>query len=128
MADDAELMTLMVAANIASVYVGIESPNEASLRETKKFQNIRQGGTLLDKVHRIQDAGIEVWCGMILGFDHDDSTIFDAQRQFIEQSRIVSVMVGMLTAIPKTPLHARLVREGRLDRSDPRNAARMSSP
>src|SRR4051812_21673074 len=119
LADDPELMALMVAANIASVYVGVESPNEASLRETKKFQNVRPGGTLLDKVHRIQDAGIEVWCGMILGFDHDDATIFEAQRRFVERSRIPTVMVGMLTAIPKTPLHARLEREGRLDRSDP---------
>src|SRR5262245_45088525 len=112
-------MRLMVEANVITVFVGIESPNEASLRETKKFQNVRPGGTLLDKVHRIQEAGLEVWCGMILGFDHDDASIFEAQRRFVERSRIVSVMVGMLTAIPKTPLHARLEREGRLDRSDP---------
>ena len=78
LADDAELMELMVEANIISVFVGIESPNEESLRETKKFQNVRAGGTMLEKVHRIQDAGMEVWCGMIIGFDNDDETIFDA--------------------------------------------------
>jgi radical SAM superfamily enzyme YgiQ (UPF0313 family) len=72
LADDPELMRLMVEANIASVFVGIESPNEASLRETRKLQNVRAGGTLVEKVHRIQDAGMEVWCGMILGFDHDE--------------------------------------------------------
>src|SRR5271167_3565224 len=66
LADDAELMELMVEANIIAVFIGIESPNEASLRETKKFQNVRQGGTLLEKVHRIQKAGMEVWCGMII--------------------------------------------------------------
>ncbi|MDR3634612.1 MAG: B12-binding domain-containing radical SAM protein [Isosphaeraceae bacterium] len=118
LADDPELMELMVEANIISVFIGIESPNEESLRETKKFQNVRSGGTMLEKVHRIQDAGIEVWCGMIIGFDNDDSTIFEAQKQFIQESRIAFSMTGMLSAIPKTPLHARLAEEGRLDPSD----------
>jgi radical SAM superfamily enzyme YgiQ (UPF0313 family) len=118
LADDPELLQLMDAANIPSVFVGIESPNEASLRETKKYQNVRGGGTLIEKVHRIQDAGIEVWCGMILGFDHDDETIFEAQLRFIAEARIISVMLGMLSAIPKTPLYARLAAEGRLDGSD----------
>lgn len=114
LADDAELLSLMVQANIVSVFIGIESPNEASLRETKKFQNLRMGGTLLEKVHRIQDAGIEVWCGMILGFDNDDVTIFEIQRKFITDANIITAMVGMLNAIPKTPLHARLAAVGRL--------------
>jgi radical SAM superfamily enzyme YgiQ (UPF0313 family) len=118
LADDAELMELMVEANFISVFVGIESPNEEALRETKKFQNVRDGGTLIEKVHRIQDAGIEVWCGMIIGFDSDDNTIFERQRQFIEQARISVSMTGMLHAIPKTPLHARLAAAGRLDPAD----------
>src|SRR5262249_58276241 len=117
-ADDPELMQLMTDANILAVFIGIESPNEASLRQTKKFQNVRAGGTILEKVHRIQDAGMDVWCGMILGFDNDDETIFDAQREFITESRIANSMTGMLYAIPKTPLHLRLAREGRLDPSD----------
>ena len=96
LADDPGLMRLMVDANIASVFVGIESPNEASLRETKKFQNVRGWGTILEKVHRIQDAGMDVWCGMILGFDNDDETIFDAQREFIREARIANSMTGML--------------------------------
>src|SRR5207237_7195788 len=69
-------------------------------------------------VHRIQKAGIEVWCGMILGFDNDDSTIFEAQYRFLSEARISTAMIGMLSAIPKTPLHARLAKEGRLDPSD----------
>jgi hypothetical protein len=109
----------MVDANIVSVFIGIESPNEESLRETKKFQNVRAGGTILEKVHRIQDSGIEVWCGMIIGFDNDDATIFEAQRRFIQDARIAFSMTGMLAAIPKTPLYARLAAEGRLDLSDP---------
>ena len=118
LADDPELMELMNAANITATFVGIESPNEASLRETKKFQNVRGGGTMLEKVHRIQDAGLEVWCGMIMGFDNDDSSIFDCQIEFVQQAQIPHSMSGMLHAIAKTPLHARLAEEGRLDPSD----------
>jgi radical SAM superfamily enzyme YgiQ (UPF0313 family) len=118
LADDAELMQLMVDANILAVFIGIESPKEESLRETKKFQNVRAGGTILDKVHRIQKAGIEIWCGMIMGFDNDDASIFDAQIRFLKEARIALAMTGMLHAIPKTPLHARLAAEGRLDLSD----------
>ena len=118
LADDRELMRLMTEANFASVFVGIETPNEASLRETKKLQNVRAGGTLVEKVHAIQTAGLDVWCGLIVGFDNDDTGIFERQREFIEQSRISHAMLGMLAAIPKTPLHERLAREGRLDTAD----------
>jgi radical SAM superfamily enzyme YgiQ (UPF0313 family) len=115
LADDPELLRLMDNANIVSVFVGVESPNEASLRETKKFQNVRAGGTLVEKVRRIQDAGIEVWGGFMVGFDHDDASIFDAQLQFVAEARVVTVMLGMVSAIPKTPLYDRLAAEGRLD-------------
>lgn len=118
LADDPELMRLMVEININGVFIGIESPSEESLRETKKYQNLRSGGTILEKVHRIQRAGMEVWCGMILGFDSDDVGIFDAQRRFIKESRITSTMMGMLHALPKTPLHSRLAAAGRLDPAD----------
>ena len=118
LAEDDELMRLMVEANIISVFIGIESPNEKSLKETKKLQNVRPAGTIVERVHRIQNAGMEVWCGMIMGFDNDDATIFDAQRKFLKDARIISAMIGMLHAIPKTPLHARLAAEGRLDTAD----------
>src|SRR5260370_39613195 len=62
-AEDGELMKLMVEANFESVFIGIESPNEAALRETKKIQNLTdRSGTMLEKVRRIQEAGIAVWC------------------------------------------------------------------
>jgi radical SAM superfamily enzyme YgiQ (UPF0313 family) len=118
LADDDELLRLMVEANVIHVFVGIETPNEASLRETKKLQNIDRGKTLIEKIHHIQQAGLEVWSGMMLGFDNDDHTIFAAQRDFIETARIASSMVGMIYAIPTTPLHARLARADRLDLSD----------
>ncbi len=115
LAEDAELMKLMMEINISSVFVGIETTNEASLRETKKLQNLRaRGGSMLDKVHRIQEAGMEVWSGIIVGFDNDDASIFSAQSRFVREARIVSAMVNMLVAIPRTPLHKRLANEGRL--------------
>jgi len=118
LADDDELMQLMTDANIAVVFVGIESPNEEALRETKKLQNLRRGGSMVEKVHRIQEAGMEVWAGMILGFDNDDERIFAAHHRFLSEARISTAMVGMLSAIPKTPLHTRLAAAGRLDRAD----------
>jgi radical SAM superfamily enzyme YgiQ (UPF0313 family) len=118
LAEDPELLQLMVEANFGAVFIGIESPNEASLRETKKIQNLRRGKTLVERIHTIQRAGLEVWSGMILGFDSDDASIFDFQRQFLGQARITHAMLGMLTAIPKTPLYDRLARDGRLDRDD----------
>ncbi len=118
LADDQELMDLMVQANFIATFIGIESPDEDALREAKKYQNVRKGGTLLEKVHRIQEAGMEVWCGMIMGFDSDDEGIFDRQVDFIQHARISFSMTGMLSAIPKTPLHERLAAEGRLDLAD----------
>jgi radical SAM superfamily enzyme YgiQ (UPF0313 family) len=120
LAEDEELLRMMVEANIQCVFIGIESPNQESLRETKKLQNLRaRGGTMLDKIHRIQRSGLEVWCGMILGFDHDDASIFETQVQFLTEARIIHAMLGMLVAIPKTPLYARLAADGRLDKNDP---------
>ena len=118
LADDPELLDLMPRANFIATFIGIESPSEEALRETKKYQNVRQGGTLLEKVQKIQNAGLEVWCGMIMGFDSDDAGIIERQIEFIQQSRVAFSMSGMLSAIPKTPLHARLAAEGRLDPSD----------
>jgi len=119
LAEDDELMRLMTEANIEAVFIGIETPNEASLRETKKHQNVRPGaGSMLERIQRIQRAGIEVSCGMIVGFDHDDPTIFHAQREFLAAGHIPHAMLGMLYAIPKTPLHDRLTKEGRLDPAD----------
>ena len=118
LADDEELMQLMVDANIGAVFVGIETPNEESLKEAKKLQNLRKGGSLTEKVRRIQDRGMEVWAGMILGFDNDDEKIFSAQERFLREARISTAMVGMLSAIPRTPLYDRLKLAGRLDEND----------
>ncbi len=118
LADDDELMDLFVQANIQAVFIGVETPNLESLKETKKFQNLRSGGSIVEKLHRIQRNGMEVWSGMILGFDNDDPSIFDAQLEFAKQAKIAHAMCGMLTAIPKTPLYDRLITEHRLDFDD----------
>ncbi|MGO8936425.1 MAG: B12-binding domain-containing radical SAM protein [Mycobacterium sp.] len=115
LSEDDELMELMDAANINVVFIGIESPNEESLRETKKYQNVRKDLTIVDRVRKVQDSGLDVWCGMIVGFDHDDAGVFKAQLELMRQTDIVHAMAGMLAAIPKTPLYARLKNEGRLD-------------
>jgi radical SAM superfamily enzyme YgiQ (UPF0313 family) len=115
LAEDEELMELMGLANFQNVFIGIETPNEDSLRETKKHQNVRpNAGTLLERVHRVQQHGIDVWCGMIVGFDHDDSSIFEVMPKFLAEARISAALVGMLHAIPTTPLYDRLKQEGRL--------------
>jgi hypothetical protein len=119
LAEDDEMLELMVEANFESVFIGIESPNEEALRETKKIQNLTdRSGTMLDKVHHIQQSGLEVWCGMIVGFDTDDESVFALQHRFICDSRIALAMVNVLFALPKTPLFARLTREGRLGSID----------
>ena len=111
-AQDDELLQLMRQANFTTIFIGIESPRVASLQETHKTQNLRQ--SILESVHRIQRAGMEVMAGMIVGFDHDDPSIFDEQFRFIQEARIPVSMTGMLNAVPKTPLYERLKTAGRL--------------
>ena len=112
LADDEQLMRMMVAAGFDQVFVGIETPEEASLTECNKRQN--QSRDLLADVKRIQRAGMQVQGGFIIGFDNDPPSIFQRQIDFIQQSGIVTAMVGLLQAVPGTKLHQRLHREARL--------------
>jgi radical SAM superfamily enzyme YgiQ (UPF0313 family) len=107
LADDEELLDLMYHANFRSVFIGIETPRIESLKETKKFQNIR-GDSMGDQLARIQNAGIDINAGFIVGFDSDDKKIFEDQYRFIQDNGITLAMVGMLGAIPSTPLYKRL--------------------
>jgi hypothetical protein len=112
LSDDDELLDLMCKAGFHSVFIGIESPSMESLRETQKYQNTN--GDLLTKVHKIQEFGIEVMAGFILGFDSDQEDIFERQIEFITKARIPMAMVGALNAMPATQLWQRLKAEGRL--------------
>lgn len=111
-AQDDELLQLFRDANFTTVFVGIETPRVASLQETKKTQNTR--GDLVESVRKIHSYGIQVQAGMIVGFDNDDASIFEEQLRFIQDARIPVSMTGMLQAMPKTPLHERVAKEGRL--------------
>ncbi|MBC8447262.1 MAG: B12-binding domain-containing radical SAM protein [Chloroflexi bacterium] len=112
LADDADLMQMMVEAGFNSVFIGIETPDEDSLAECNKKQN--QNRDLIEDVKRLQRAGLQVQGGFIVGFDSDTPSIFQRQIDFIQKSGIVTAMVGLLQAPPGTKLYERLKREGRL--------------
>ncbi|MFQ6049539.1 MAG: B12-binding domain-containing radical SAM protein [Candidatus Paceibacterales bacterium] len=112
LADDKKLMELMVEAGFASVFVGIETVEEESLTECGKFQNLNRN--LLASVRTIQNQGLQVQGGFILGFDNDTPSIFERIINFIQRSGVAAAMVGLLNAPPKTRLYQRLKAENRL--------------
>jgi radical SAM superfamily enzyme YgiQ (UPF0313 family) len=112
LADDEELIKLMVRAGFDSVFLGIETPEEKSLYECNKTQNI--GWDLMGGVKRMQRLGLQVTGGFILGFDSDSTATFQKQTDFIQESGIVSAMVGLLNAERGTKLYQRLQEENRL--------------
>ncbi|MCW8848352.1 MAG: DUF4070 domain-containing protein, partial [Melioribacteraceae bacterium] len=112
LADDDNLMNLMVKAGFEAAFIGIESPNEASLIECNKNQNTNRD--LIKSVKKIQEAGMEVQGGFIVGFDNDEPRIFEDLKNFIQQSGIVTAMVGLLNAPKGTKLQKRLKDEGRM--------------
>jgi radical SAM superfamily enzyme YgiQ (UPF0313 family) len=118
LADDAELIGLMVDANFRQVFIGIESPRAASLAEVRKVQNVR-GDSLDAKLRRIRDGGLVVSGQFMVGFDHDDEAIFDEQFDFIQRNGIAQALVAIVAPVPTTPLYNRLAAEGRLDFADP---------
>lgn len=115
LAGDDELLAAMVRAGFYSVFLGIETPIEASLLETHKVQNVKVD--LLESIRKIQGVGMEVMAGFIIGFDNDPYDIDRHLINFIQDSGIPSALVGLLMAIPASPLYERLERENRLDHS-----------
>ena len=112
LSDDEELIQLMVQAGFDSVFVGIETPNEESLSECNKLQN--KNRDLIACIKKIQNYGLEVSGGFIMGFDSDPPSIFERLIEFIQKSGIVSAMVGLLNAPRGTKLYQRLAKENRL--------------
>jgi len=115
MADDDELLSLMARAGFDQVFVGIETPDENSLRECGKFQN--RNRDLIASVKKIQSYGIQVHAGFIVGFDSDPKSIFETQIRFIQQSGIATAMVSLLNVLPKTQLYWRLKGQNRLTKA-----------
>ena len=112
LADDEALMQLMSESGFTRVFVGIESPNDESLTECHKFTN--RNRDLVASVKKLQNYGFEVMGGFIVGFDSDPVSIFKSQINFIQKSGIVTAMVGILNAPPKTKLWHRLIKENRV--------------
>jgi radical SAM superfamily enzyme YgiQ (UPF0313 family) len=112
LADDQELMQLMVEAGFRTVFIGIETPDEDSLAECGKLQNTKRD--LVADVKRIHRSGLQVQGGFIVGFDNDTPSIFQRQVDLIQKSGIVMAMVGLLQALPGTRLYERLNNEGRV--------------
>jgi radical SAM superfamily enzyme YgiQ (UPF0313 family) len=112
LADDAELMSLLVKSGFDSTFIGIETPEEISLKSCNKVQNNNRN--LLSSVIKIQNAGMVVSGGFIVGFDSDSPGVFQQQIDFIQKSGIVSAMVGLLNAPKNTRLYNRLKAENRL--------------
>ena len=112
LSDDDELIGLMTEAGFDTVFIGLETPNEESLRECEKNQNLKFD--LLEAIARLQESGLHVMGGYIVGFDSDDESIFARQIKFIQESGVVTAMVGLLNAMPNTKLWQRLKSEDRL--------------
>ncbi len=110
--DDEELMTLMAKAGFDGVFIGLESPNDSSLAECNKTQNI--GRNIVEAVKKIQQFGMQVQAGFIVGFDNDKPNVFDKLINLIQDSGIVTAMVGMLNAPPGTKLYQKMKNENRL--------------
>jgi len=112
LADDKELLTMMVETGFQSTFIGIETPEEQSLHACNKVQN--KNRDMIESVKKIQNAGIQVSGGFIVGFDSDTPSVFQRQIDFIQQSGIVSAMVGLLNAPKNTDLYKKLEAENRL--------------
>ncbi len=112
MADDSELMELMVEAGFDTVFIGVETPDEESLGSCNKKQN--RNRDMIEDIKLIQRTGMQVQGGFIVGFDTDTPSIFQRQIEFIQKSGIVTAMVGLLQAPIGTRLYERMKLEGRL--------------
>ena len=112
LSDDAELLQMMRRANFFALFVGIETPDEATLAQTQKKQNTRR--SIADSVNRIYAAGMYVAAGFIVGFDSEKGSIAKAMATCIRDTSVPTATIGLLTALPNTQLSRRLAREGRL--------------
>ncbi len=112
LAQDSELMALMVDCYFDAVFLGVETPDEESLKLTKKFQNTRN--SLIETIDALIKAGIRPMAGFIIGFDGEKRGAASRIIQFVESAAIPTAMFGMLQALPNTALWYRLEKEGRL--------------
>lgn len=112
LAEDDELLDLMSQAGFNAVFLGIETPDQDSLKVTQKYQNTRH--PLVEACHKINQAGLMINAGFILGFDGEKSGAGQRIQDFVEATSIPQAMLGILQAIPNTALWNRLEQEQRL--------------
>ncbi len=110
--DDDTLVDLMADVGFSHIFIGIETPNKASLAECGKYQNIDRD--IVNSVKKLHQKGLRVSGGFIIGFDNDSQDIFEAQINLIQKSGVVTAMVGLLNAPTGTRLYERLKKENRL--------------
>lgn len=108
----AHLMEKMKLAGFSAVFLGIETPDPEVLRGMNKKQNLKVD--VPGAIARLQESGIEVFGGFILGSDEDTPATAGRIVEFVKGTRIFTAMTGMLTPVPFTPLYERLRREDRL--------------
>lgn len=111
-AEDEELLTIMRDVGFNEVFLGIETPSLESLQSANKKHNLKSD--MGEAIRKIQEFGMAVMAGFIVGFDNETDDIFERQIRFIQDNGIPQAMVGMLTALPGTELHNRLEKEGRM--------------
>lgn len=109
---DKELMQLCAEAGLDQVFIGIESPNTESMKEVKKFQNVKI--EVAEVIKAFYEYGIFPQCGMMVGFDADDKDIFQRQFELAMESFNPYFTLGVLVAPDATPLYARMEKAGRI--------------
>lgn len=109
---DLEMIDLMTAANFGEVFIGIETPDEATLISSNKHQNVTN--PLLASLDIIKRNGLSIMGSFIIGFDNEKKGAGKRICDFVEQADIPIVMPNVLSAPPDTILWNRLKQENRL--------------
>jgi radical SAM superfamily enzyme YgiQ (UPF0313 family) len=119
-AKQTEILELMKEANFVGMFVGIETPEADALKAMRKGHN--NAVPLLDSIKTLNNYGIEVTSGIIIGLDTDTTDTEQRLKDFIELSNIPMLTINLLQALPKTPLWDRLQRDGRLSHDEARES------
>ena len=112
LADDSELMKAMQEAGFFAVFIGIESPDEQTLREMQKYQNTHR--SIAESVGKIYAHGMFVIGGFIVGFDSEKGNVARGIIDCVEAASIPVNVAGLLVALTTTQLMRRLKAAGRL--------------
>jgi hopanoid C-2 methylase len=108
-----EILSLMREASFVGIFVGIETPESDALTAIRKGQN--NAVPMMDSIKTLNDYGLEVISGIILGLDTDSDDTETRLKDFIELSKIPTLTINLLQALPKTALWDRLKKAGRLN-------------